>query len=111
MTEIKIELRKRGWAIRDRLVVPFGEEGRDEEINIYSEEHVVLVAKERKTGVKSTLLTDFVLRTYFLLLISYMIITLSKSPVSSHDANRDRSDSLSPLTCRVCYHYRALICS
>lgn len=35
--EDKNRLRKRGWAIRDRLVVPFGEEGRDEEINIQRE--------------------------------------------------------------------------
>lgn len=36
--KIKIELRKREWAIRDRLVVPFeDEEGRDEEINIQRE--------------------------------------------------------------------------
>lgn len=33
----KNRLRKRGWAIRDRLVVPFGEEGRDKEINIQRE--------------------------------------------------------------------------
>lgn len=35
--KIKIELCKRGWAIRDQLVVPFSEKGRDEEINIQRE--------------------------------------------------------------------------
>lgn len=33
----KNRLRKRGWAIRDRLVVPFGEESRGQEINIQRE--------------------------------------------------------------------------